>query len=207
MPTEQIVRGPWGRPRVLTVGLALCLAFLGCAKAPEAEMKTAQGLLDAARAAGGASYAAESFTKAEAAVARARTEIEVQQGKFRLLRSYDKAEKLIAQARTEAERAKADIATGRVQAQQDAQLAVEQAKADLAAATAAVANAPAGKDSRADVEAMRGDLDGLRAALAEAESAFGSGDYATSRQKAEQVRQSASAISADVARAVQKTRG
>lgn len=184
---------------------ALCLA--GCAKAPEKEAKAAQALLEEARAAGGESYAWESFSKAQEAMEQAQAEIAAQDSKFTLLRDYDKAEKLIATAGQEAEKAKADAATGRVQAGQDAQLAIEQAKVDLAAATSAVSTAPAGKDSRADIEAMEGDLEGLRSALAEAESAYAEGDFTTARQKAEQVRETAGAISADVARAIQKTRG
>ncbi|HXO21888.1 MAG TPA: hypothetical protein VOA87_18390, partial [Thermoanaerobaculia bacterium] len=90
--------------------------------------------------------------------------------------------------------------------QQDSQAALAQAKLDLDAATAAVAGAPVAKDSRADVETMKGELAALKATLAEAQTAFSADDFATARQKADKVKQEAAAITADVAKAVHKTK-
>lgn len=186
--------------------LVVALAAFGCAKPPQAEMQGAQAALEEAKAAGGESYAPESWSKAQESMAQAKAEMEAQGSKFSLMRSYGKARLLIAQAKADAYKAKEDVATGKVQAQADAQKVLDQARADLDAATSAVASAPAGKDSRADIEAMKGDLTALRRTLDEAQGASTAGDFATAKQKAEQVRQQAAAISADVAHAVHRTK-
>ncbi|MEA2695422.1 MAG: hypothetical protein QOJ16_4809 [Acidobacteriota bacterium] len=186
--------------------LAAALVAVACAKPPQAEMQSAQAAMEEAKAAGGQSYAPESWSKAQESMSQARAEMDAQANKFSLMRSYTKSKLLIAQAKADAYKAKEDVATGKVQAQADAQKSLDQARADLDAAIGAVASAPAGKDSRADIEAMKGDLTALRRTLDEAQAATAAGDFASAKQKAEQVRQQAASISADVAHAVHRTK-
>lgn len=189
-----------------TVALAIgaTLALAGCSKAPQKEIDAAQAALEKAKASGADAYAADAYHGAEEAMAQARAEVEAQKGKFRLMQSYGKAKLLLVKAEADAEQALLAAEEGKIQFRQDSQIAIDAARTRLDAAVAAVANAPAGKDARADVEAMKGDLEALRATLAEAEAAYGGEDFATAKQKAEQVQREAEAIAADVARAIEK---
>src|SRR5262245_319134 len=175
-------------PQSALTGLALvALTAAGCAKAPDQEIGAAQAALAQAKAAGGDTYAPEPYHKAEEVMAQAKAEVDAQNGKFALMRSYKNAKLLLGQVKAEADRAREEAATGRVQFQRAAQIAPDEARPRLDAATAAVANAPAGKDSRADIDAMKGDLEALKATLAEADAANTAQDFATAKQKAEQV--------------------
>jgi hypothetical protein len=190
---------------VLGLVLLSALSLAACADAPKEEVQAAQAALDEAKAAGADSYAAEAYGKAQETMAQANAEVEVQKGKFLLMRSFGRTKQLYRQAKADADKARSDAAAGKVQAEGEARTEIDAARAVLDGAILSVATAPAGKDSRADLEAMKGDLEALRATLGEAETAFGSGDYATARQRADKVRQEAGAIQADVAQALRKT--
>jgi hypothetical protein len=189
---------------VRSLVLVSALGLAGCGGPPQEEMQTVQTSLAEARKAGAESYAPEPYAKAGELLAQASNEMEVQKGKFVLMRSYGRTKTLLRQAEAEAGKAKTEAASHRLQARSDAQTAIEAARGALTAALSAVANAPAGKDSRADLALMRGDLEVLKGTLAEAEAAQGSEDYVTALERAGKVRQEADAISADVANALRK---
>lgn len=183
--------------------LMSALGLAGCG-GPQEEVHSAEGTLAAAREAGAESYAPEPYGRASELLAQARNEMELQNGRFVLMRSYGRTKQLLRQAEAEAATAKTEAASARLQARSDAQTAIDTARTALDAALSAVANAPAGKDSRADLALMRGDLEVLKGTLDEAEAAQGSGNYATALERAGRVRQEAEAISADVANALRK---
>jgi Domain of unknown function (DUF4398) len=192
------------RSVVRSLVLVSALGLAGCGGPPQEEAQTAEAALAEAREAGAASYAPEPYGKAEEIFSQAKTEMEIQKGKFVLMRSYGRAKQLLRQAESEAAKAKTEAASGRLQARSEAQTAIEDARSALTAAISAVASAPAGKDSRSDLAILRGDLEVLKGTLAEAGAAQESGDYATALEKAGKVRQESEAISADVANALRK---
>ncbi len=75
----------------LALALTLPLALAACSKPPQKELDAAQSLLDQAKAAGGESYAADSYGKAQESMTQAKAEVEAQSAKFRLMQSYGKA--------------------------------------------------------------------------------------------------------------------
>lgn len=177
------------------------LLAAGCAKPPTADLQVAQNSLGEAKSSGADSYAPEAFTKAQQTFDQAKAEVAAQDGRFALLRSYGKARALLSQARTDADAAKLQAVTGKEQFKGAAQAALDQARLAVETAKTALATAPVGKDSRADLEAMKGDLEGLATALSDADTAFAGGDYASAKQKGEQILEQAKAIDADIARA------
>lgn len=177
------------------------LLAAGCAKPPTADLQVAQNSLGEAKSSGADSYAPEAFTKAQQTFDQAKAEVAAQDGRFALLRSYGKARALLSQARTDADAAKLQAVTGKEQFKGAAQTALDQARLAVETAKTALATAPVGKDSRADLEAMKGDLEGLATALSDADTAFAGGDYASAKQKGEQILEQAKAIDADIARA------
>ena len=172
-----------------------------CAKPPTADLQVAQNSLGEAKSAGADAYAPEAFTKAQQTFDQAKAEVAAQDGRFALLRSYGKARALLSQARTDADAAKLQAVTGKEQFKGSAQTALDQARLAVETAKTSLATAPVGKDSRADLEAMKGDLEGLATALSDADTAFAGGDYASAKQKGEQILEQAKAIDADIARA------
>ena len=187
--------------------VTLGLSASGCSKAPAQDLQSAAASLEEARNAGADAYAPDSFSRAQQSLEQAKAEIAAQDKKFVLLRSYGKAKTLLSQARTDAGTAKLDSASNKQQFKGQAEESMTQARTSLEAARAALLTAPAGKDARADLEAMRGDLDGLTTALADAETAMTASDFAGAKQKADQIVQEATAISADIARARAKSGG
>jgi hypothetical protein len=196
------------RDKRFGVGLLLAAVLLGgCSSPPQAEVEAAQAALGEAEGTGAESYAPEAYSKAQESLAQANAEVEAQKERFVLMRSYGRAKQLLRQAREDAVAAKTAAEAGAVAARENAEAAINAARLSLDAAQVALATAPAGKDSRADLEIMRGDLDALRSTLAEADAAFGSSDYVTAQERAQQVEREARAVSADIAQAVRKTRG
>jgi hypothetical protein len=196
MSRQSVVRG---------LVLVSALSLAACGGPPQEEIQAAESALSEARAAGADRYAPEAYGKAEETLAQANAEVEVQKGKFVLMRSYGRGKQLLRQAAADAGTAKTEAAAGRVQARGEAEATIASARTALDAAIAAVASAPAGKDSRGDLQIMKGDLEALKGILSQAEAAQGSEDYATALERAGKVRQEAEAISADVASALRKT--
>ncbi|HXU45435.1 MAG TPA: DUF4398 domain-containing protein [Thermoanaerobaculia bacterium] len=195
------------RTVVSALALAALPAIAGCAKAPTKELQSAQTSLNEARSSGSEAYAPEAFSKAQQTFEQAKAEVAAQDKKLAPLRSYGKAVALLAQARTDADTAKVQAVSGKEQFKGQAEKALDDARTAIAAARSSLATAPKGKDSRADLEAMKGDLDGLDTALTDAQGAYTGGDYATAKQKAEQVAQQARAVQDDIAKARMKAMG
>ncbi|MCX6813714.1 MAG: hypothetical protein NT078_00580, partial [Candidatus Azambacteria bacterium] len=116
--TERILK-MFKRIALVLVALAL-LAFIGCAKAPEAEMQKATTAMDAARAAEAETYASLAYGTASDTLNAAVAAKQEADGKFALFRSYSKAKALYVAAEalantaatsavTEKEKVKAEV--------------------------------------------------------------------------------------------------
>lgn len=190
---------------VLMIGLLA--GFAGCAKAPVETVAAVQTSIDGARSAGAETYASDSLAKVNATFQQAKAEIDVQNGKFALLRSYKNAEALLVQAQTEAQQAQEAAVAGKERARQEATTAIDTARAALQAANDFLAQAPRGKNTKAELDAMQLELTGLQATIDEATGAMAGEDYINAKIKADLVVQTANQIQTDVQNAITKVRG
>lgn len=113
---------PVHRPRRLACTLVCVAAWaVGCAAPPTKELSQAEGALDAARAAGAATYATAEFTAAEQTLARAHADVAERDYRAALGHALD--------SRTRAQAAATAAVEGRVKAR----LAADQTLDDFAA--------------------------------------------------------------------------
>jgi len=190
---------------VLMIGLLA--GFAGCAKAPVETVAAVQTAIDAARSAGAETYASDALAKVNATFQQAKAEIDVQNGKFALLRSYKNAEALLVQAQAEAQQAQEAAVAGKERARQEANTAIDTARAALQASNDFLAQAPRGKNTKAELDAMQQELTTLQTSLDEATGAMAGEDYINAKIKADLVTQKANEIQADVQAAIAKVRG
>jgi hypothetical protein len=190
------------RVALVLVALAL-LAFVGCAKAPEAEMQKANASISAAQAAEAETYAPDSYRMAMDTLNAANAAKTEADSKFALFRSYTKAKdmyvkadelanKVIADAQAEKERVKAEVTQ---------QLVAVQAVID--SSDAALKKAPKGKGSKADLELIKTDLDAAKASYGEAKADFDGGKYAAAKAKLDVTVSKARAIMDEIAKAAE----
>jgi len=167
-------------PRLVVSCLLTCLvAAAGCANPPSKELHQAQGAIDAARAAGADAYAAEEFTAAVDALARAEAAVGQRDYRLALSQALDSREsaqsaaKLAASqkaaVRSEAERLLAEVTS-----------AVAVAGARLSAETSRTPS-PA-------VVAAQSAVQNARAALDDAGKALATEDYLEARRRLQGVR-------------------
>lgn len=139
---------PAHRPRRLACTL-VCVAALtvGCAAPPTKELSQAEGALDAARAAGAATYAAAEFTAAQQTLARANADVAERDYRAALGHALD--------SRTRAQAAATAAVEGRVKARLAADqtlddFAVLIEKVDAALATPVAKRVPAAPTRKAE---------------------------------------------------------
>jgi hypothetical protein len=187
---------------VLMIGLLA--GFAGCAKAPVEVVASVQTAIDGAKSAGADMYASDALAKVNATFQQAKAEIDVQNGKFALLRSYKNAEALLVQAQTEAQQAQEAAVAGKERARVEANTAIDTARAALQASNEFLAQAPHGKNTKAELDAMQQELTTLQTSLDEATGAMAGEDYINAKIKADLVTQKANEIQADVQAAIAK---
>jgi hypothetical protein len=158
------------RPRFLP---ALCLALavtIGCGgEPPEKEMQQAQGALDAARAAGAETYAADEYTAAQQALANAREAVNQRDYRLALDRALDSRERAQESAR--------QAADGKAAARVDADRALTAAQHAVNEAIAALKIAETRKVPARLLAGPTKTIDTARDGVQEARAAFDRGDY------------------------------
>jgi len=181
------------RVALVLVALAL-LAFVGCAKAPEAEMQKANSAIEAARTAEAETYAPESFRVANDTINAAMAAKQEADGKFSLFRSYTKAKEMFVRADELANKAAADAATEKENVRIQVGQKLLDVKAVLDSAQVALNKAPRGKGTKADIALFKSDLDAAGAAYAEADADYAGGKYMIARTKLDGVLERARAV-------------
>ena len=149
------------------------LFILGCARAPDQELKAARVLLDSALAAQADKYAAKDFKTAEESLDGAIAEIDK--------KDYKKAKMMLVSATTAAYNAKMKAAEGKKQAASEADTAIMRANTLLTELKGLIEKAPKGKTG---TEALKNDAAAAEAMLGKAQSAKSSGDYINARDRA-----------------------
>lgn len=153
---------------------ALCLALvvtIGCGgEPPEKEMQQAQGALDAAKAAGAETYAAEEYKAAQQALANAREAVTQRDYRLALDRALDSRER--------AQEAARQAADGKAAARVEADRALSAAQLTVNEATAKLKAAETRKLAPRLLEGPRKAIDTARNGLQEARALFDKGEYA-----------------------------
>jgi hypothetical protein len=160
---------------VPAIALALFLT-IGCGgEPPEKEMQQAQGALDAAKAAGADTYAAEEFTAAQQALSAAHEAVDQRDYRLALDRALDSRER--------AQNAAAMAADGKAAARVDADRAINAATSAVNELAQKLKPPDAARPPTRGSSPRKALADGERA-LQEARAAFGKADYLTARKKA-----------------------
>jgi hypothetical protein len=158
------------RMRVLAPLVILAAAATACGEPPDKEMHQAQGAIDAARAAGGAVYAAGEFTAAQDALKRAEDAVAARDYRLALGHALDSRERAQNAARLAAD--------GKATAHVNAERAISDASAALATLQVRLKNPGAARLPARAVSGLRdAAADGERR-VQEARTAVERGDYA-----------------------------
>jgi hypothetical protein len=192
----------WFGLAVLVMALVTVVA---CGKPPQEDMDAAKAAMDDAKSAQADKWASTEFQAAESSMNAAQAEVDAQSQKW--FKNYDKAKEMMNTAKSDAEKAKAAGIANKEAAKNAAGTAIADATTALEAAKTALAGAPKGKDTKADLELFKQDLEGLAATLTEAQTAVGSEDYNTAKDKADSVKEKATSISDQIAQAAAKRAG
>lgn len=192
----------WFGLAVLVMALVTVVA---CGKPPQEDIDAAKAAMDDAKSAQADKWASTEYQAAESSMNAANAEVEAQGQKW--FKNYDKAKELMNTAKSDAEKAKTASVANKEAAKNAATTAIADATSAVEAAKTALAGAPKGKDTKADLELFKQDLDGLAATLTEAQTAMGSEDYNTAKDKANSVKEKAASISDQIAQAAAKRAG
>ena len=185
--------------------VAGAFAVLRWESAPADKLAAAQKAVNEARASGAQTLMSEEFAKLEALLARAKAEIEEQNGRLGFLRNYATANDLLdavlteaARLKVEAEHRQDEVKAAAVQSQRGAQEAVLLAQ-DL------LEEAPGGKE-QATLLAIKVEVQKLDVSLAEINAAMDSGNYPAAEARAGEIRSRADGIVAELRRAIEKAK-
>ncbi|MDZ4723235.1 MAG: DUF4398 domain-containing protein [candidate division Zixibacteria bacterium] len=185
----------------LGLTLVALLAFVGCGKAPDAEMTAAQTASQTAMSAEAEQYAPASYRMAMDTLNAAMAAKTEQDSKFALFRSYGSSKDMFVRAEALSKQAEADAATAKEAMKQEVMTMITNAQAALDSANAVVAKAPVGKGNRAEIELIKTDLVSVAATFQEAQNDFNAGSYMTAKTKLEAVMENANRVASEVANA------
>jgi hypothetical protein len=161
----------------------MVVGLSGCSKPPDEAKTAVETAKTEAKDAGAETYAAESFSAAQAIYDQATAEQHKEEQKGVAFRRYTKVEEMLNQAKAGFEKAKADAEAGKVTAKTEAEQAIADAKTAVEAANAALVKVKA-RYTKADMDAMMKDLATHRKSIADADSVLMTGDFAGAKAKA-----------------------
>jgi hypothetical protein len=149
--------------------VAASLVLAGCGDPPEKEMEQAQGAIDAARAAGAASYAKDEFSAAEAALKNAHDAVE--QRDYRLALNY------ALDSRERAQNAAKEAADNKAVARSEADRALRDAAAALETVQARLKAAETDRVPARSLAAPRTAIADAAKTVQNSRTAFEKGEY------------------------------
>jgi hypothetical protein len=187
---------------LVLAALTLLALMVGCSKAPEAEMQSAEAALEAAGVAEAEVYVPDSYRAAMDTLNAARAAKQEQDSKFALFRSYGKSKEMFVRAEEMFTNAATEAAAEKERVRLEVTQMLDVAKAVVDSAATALKKAPRGKGSKADIELITNDLAAVQSALAEAETDIGSGKFMVAKSKLENVVQKAHSIMDEIAAAI-----
>jgi hypothetical protein len=132
----------------------LVVTLASCAKAPQAEIDSANAAIAAAQTAGADRYVPESFNAASEALKTAVAAVAEQDAKFALFRNYDAAKTTLASVNTLAAKAVEETTAKKEALKAEVNQAVIDLNALIVANKELLAKAPKGKEGKAALEAI-----------------------------------------------------
>jgi len=188
--------------KILLASLLTATLLSACAEAPNTELATAQGAVDAIVSEGAEIYTPDQLKTINSKLQEAIAEMKVQDGNF--FKNYDQAKFVLAQVKTDADALQGKIAQRKEELKLAANTALAEAVTALAEAKALIEVAPQGKGSLADIEAMKSDIVGLETELEGIQPQIDSGEYLVATEKAHAVAARALTIHSDITQAQEK---
>jgi hypothetical protein len=195
------------RIAIILAAVALLAIMVGCSKAPEAEIQSANAAQQAASLAEAETYAPELYRAAQDTLSTAMAAKQEQDSKFALFRSYGKAKEGFVAAEQMFNNAASEAAAEKERVRIQVEQMIVEVKAVIDTVNMAYQKAPRGKGSRADLELIKADIDAAAAQLTEAETDFAAGKYMAVKSKLEAISQKAHAIIDEIATAGHKKAG
>ncbi len=132
----------------------LVVTLASCAKAPQAEIDSANAAIEAAKTAGADRYVPESFNAASEALKTAVTAVEEQNSKFALFRNYDAAKTTLASVNPLAGKAVEETTAQKAALKAEVTASLTDLGALITADKELLAKAPKGKEGKAALEAI-----------------------------------------------------
>lgn len=192
---------------LILLGALSMLLIVGCSKAPEAEMQSADTAFQALTAAEADQYAPEAYRMAMDTLQAAQEAKAEQDGKFALFRKYGKSKALFVTAQQLAANAQSEAEAAKERTRIEVEGLLAQTTANIEATTTALAKAPKGKGSAADIELMKSELAAVNTSFADAQTNFNEGKYLVAKTKLEVIGQQLSKIMSDIEAAKAKKAG
>ena len=186
--------------------LSLTILLSGCAQPPADRLQQAQQLMDAARAAGAPDYTKEEWAKLEMSFSRAKDELANQEKVLAVFRSYTKADEMLKHVAKDAAQVEATATEKKAEAKAAAETKEKEAKTVLASTQELLSKATTGKD-RAAIKHIQKELNGLRGSLGSIHQLIEEGDYGAAEAQAQALTEKALAVSGELRKAVEKTKG
>jgi hypothetical protein len=194
--------------RVLILLSALSmLLIVGCSKAPEAEMQSAETAFQGLTTAEADQYAPEAYRTAMDTLQAAQEAKAEQDGKFALFRKYGKSKALFISAQQLATNAASEAAAAKERTRVEVEGMLAQMTTSIDATTTALAKAPKGKGSAADIELMKSELAAVNTSFADAQTNYNEGKYLVAKTKLEVIGQQLQKIMSDIEAAKAKKAG
>jgi len=193
----------------ITFGLLALLFVLGtgCAKVPQQAVDSAQLALQDARLQEADVFAPELFNAAQDSFNAAQAEIELQGGKFALMRSYDSAQNLLASASDLSRQASEEGAVRKQEMRAETENLLLQAREAAAQAKMLLTKAPRGKEGRIALVSIGSDVNSLDSLFVEVEDLLAQGNVKLANERALVAMDRATSLTGELQEAINKTKG
>jgi len=196
-----------GLLKVLALSV-LVITFASCAKAPQAEIDSANAAIESAKTAGADRYVPASYNAATEALTTAVAAVEEQNSKFALFRNYDAAKTTLASVNTLASKAVEETAARKEALKAEVTAAVTELNTLIAQDKEMLAKAPKGKEGKAALEAIGQEIAVVEAVSAEVSAGLASnGDILTLSEKVKPAVEKAKAINTELTDVMSKVKG
>ncbi len=180
------------------------IILIGCAKAPQAALDSANAAIEAAKKAEVNVYFPAEFKAVQDTMNAALAMLENQKSKFFLTRNFKEVERLLNKVTSMAEALVPKMAARKEAVKAEAQGLVGTLKTGIQDAKKLLARAPRGKESKAALEAIKNDISAVEASLPEVNALLEKGDVQNAKNKLAAANQKIQSIIEELKQAIAK---
>ncbi len=191
--------------KISTVAL-MALLVVGCAKAPTAELATANAAFESAKLVEANRYVADQFNALQDSLNAINVLIEEQNSKTFFSRDYKGISEQLVAITAEVEALKPIAEENKAQVRTDVQDSLATLVILIQEDKDLLVKAPKGKEGNAALEAIQNDITVLDASVAEINTLITNGDYLTAQDKTTAAQVKATAIKEELSAAISKRR-